>query len=214
MLPRPTVFVIDDDQDILDHYQATLSRQFEVTTFTSGSIALTEGITNGWPDAMLVDLMMPGIDGIETIVNAKGKGYPGAFVICSGHADKEYALRALALKAFALIEKPFSGEELLHIMRHCVTEQRLVRINSNLMTQNAAMADAAREMTVLYEQRLAEAESLMFGFQPEKDERKSFLDHKSYYESFARISQQMDVLAFEISKLQKDQENLLSWRDL
>jgi DNA-binding response OmpR family regulator len=214
MTAKPTLFVIDDDQDILELYEGCLSDAFEVHLFASGRQALESGHSSKWPDSMLVDLVMPEWNGIQTITECRSKGFQGPFVICSGMADKKFALQALSMKAFALLEKPFIGQELINIMKHCVTESKLIGISHRMMSLNAELAQNAWDMSSLYEKRLAEAENLMFNVEMGRDQQSNFLDHQSYYEIFARVSQRIDVLRFEISQLQNEQERLLAWRDL
>ena len=220
MTRKPTVFAIDDEHEILELYESALSSSFEVRLFSSGKAAMSAATATGtraasaWPDAMLVDLVMPELDGIETIAKSRDQGYQGPFVICSGMADKNYAIQALAMKAFALFEKPFAGQELRNIMKHAVTESKLIDINNRMMSLNVELAKNAAEMTSLYEQRLAEAESLMFGAKKDQHDKDNFLDHQKYYEIFSRVSKRIDALRFDIQNLQKEQEDLLAWRNL
>jgi DNA-binding NtrC family response regulator len=214
MTAKPTLFVIDDDQDILELYEGCLNDAFDVRLFARGREAVEAGSGSHWPDGILVDLIMPEWNGIQTITESRAKGFTGPFVICSGMADKKFALQALSMKAFALLEKPFIGQELINIMKHCVTEHKLIEISSRMMQLNADLATNAWDMTKLYEQRLAEAENLMFNVEMGRDQQSNFLDHQTYYEMFARISQRIDVLRFEITQLQSAQERLLTWRDL
>lgn len=213
MEPKPSIFVIDDDTDIAEMLCSTLHDIFDVQAFTGGREAINSGVVDGWPSAIVVDLLMPDLNGLDTMTAARAKGFQGQFVICSGHADKEKALQALTMRAFAFIEKPFNGHELINAMKHAVFETSMTDIHRDLMQRHVELAESTRQLAGLYEERLAEAENLMFNVTTPTDERELFLDHKSYYKVFQQVTKRVDDLNFEIQQLQKKQDQVIQWRD-
>lgn len=80
---KPKILIIDDDKFLLNMYCLKFNKNnFQVDSATSGEEALTK-IKNGFlPDIILLDIVMPGMDGFETLNNLrKNKIAPNAFVI-------------------------------------------------------------------------------------------------------------------------------------
>lgn len=109
-----TILVVDDEVSILRSVEGILSDEgFEVVIAESGTEAL-EKIDQLIPDLVLLDIWMPGMDGIETLVKIK-ETYPYLqVVIMSGHGTIETAVKATKLGAYDFVEKPLSMEKLLH----------------------------------------------------------------------------------------------------
>jgi len=108
-----TIFVIDDEKNIRQSLEGILTDEgFDVQTESSGAKAL-ERIDEVMPDVVLLDIWMPGMDGIETLVKLK-ESYPHLQVIMmSGHGTIETAVKATKLGAYDFIEKPLSLEKVL-----------------------------------------------------------------------------------------------------
>ncbi len=120
-----TILVVDDEASILRSVEGILSDEgFEVVNAESGTEAL-EKIDQLIPDLVLLDIWMPGMDGIETLVKIK-EAYPYLqVVIMSGHGNIETAVKATKLGAYDFIEKPLSMEKLLHSVRKALDYYRL-----------------------------------------------------------------------------------------
>ena len=109
------LFVVDDEPDMVD-LLATILRAdgFEVETDTDGRSALAR-ILNDPPDLVLLDLMMPDLDGMEILkllrLDAKGAGVP--VLVVSARTSHQDQLGTLQLGANAYICKPFSPRELV-----------------------------------------------------------------------------------------------------
>ena len=108
-----TILIVDDEASILQSLEGILSDEgFEVITAQSGSAAV-EKIEEVIPDLVLLDIWMPGMDGIETLVKIK-EAYPNLQVVMiSGHGNIETSVKATKLGAYDFIEKPLSIEKLL-----------------------------------------------------------------------------------------------------
>jgi len=120
-----TVLVVDDEKSILQSLEGILSDEgFEVLCAESGREAL-ERIRESTPDLVLLDIWMPGIDGIETLEEIK-KGYPSLQVIMmSGHGSIETAVKATKIGAYDFVEKPLSLEKLLLSINNALEYFRL-----------------------------------------------------------------------------------------
>ncbi len=83
-------------------------------------------------DAALVDIMMPGLDGIATLDELKRIDEDLAVIIITAYASVESAIAAMKSGAFDYITKPFKNEEVLVVVRNAIERRRLVHENRNL----------------------------------------------------------------------------------
>lgn len=108
-----TVLVVDDERSILQSLEGILSDEgFDVLCARSGAEAL-EKIKEAMPDIVLLDIWMPGMDGIDTLVKIREISPRIQVVMMSGHGTIETAVKATKLGAYDFIEKPLSLEKLL-----------------------------------------------------------------------------------------------------
>jgi two-component system nitrogen regulation response regulator NtrX len=120
-----TILVVDDEASILQSLEGILSDEgFEVICAKSGNQAL-EKIEEVIPDLVLLDIWMPGMDGIETLASIK-EAYPNLQVVMmSGHGSIETAVKATKEGAYDFIEKPLSLEKLLLSVNNALDYYRL-----------------------------------------------------------------------------------------
>ena len=126
------ILIVDDEQPIRE----SLSGLFEdegylVSTAASGEEAVAR-FRKSPADCVFLDIWMPGIDGLETMSRLKQINPDVPVVMMSGHATIDTAVRATKQGAFDFIEKPFSLDKLLIILRNAVEKQRLALENSDL----------------------------------------------------------------------------------
>ena len=120
-----TVLIVDDEESIIQSLQGILTDEgFEVISAGSGLAAL-EKIDEVMPDIVLLDIWMPGMDGIETLVKIKESHSELQVVMMSGHGTIETAVRATKLGAYDFIEKPLSIEKLLLVINNALGYSRL-----------------------------------------------------------------------------------------
>ncbi|MEA2039532.1 MAG: sigma-54 dependent transcriptional regulator [Thermodesulfobacteriota bacterium] len=120
-----TILVVDDEQSILQSLEGILSDEgFDVISAESGVRAL-EMIQEIIPDLVLLDIWMPGIDGIETLVKIKETCPNLQVVMMSGHGNIETAVKATKLGAYDFVEKPLSLDKLLLSINKALDYYRL-----------------------------------------------------------------------------------------
>jgi two-component system nitrogen regulation response regulator NtrX len=125
----PAILVVDDEVTILDSLSGILSDEgFEVLTASNGYEAL-KIIEEESPDLVLLDIWMPGIDGIETLREIKRTNPFLKVVIISGHGTIETAVRATKLGAYDFIEKPLSIEKVVVTINNALNFRRLEEEN-------------------------------------------------------------------------------------
>ncbi len=113
MAEKFTVLIVDDEED----FRVTLvkrlqKRHLEVFGAESGSKALTlmEAMVF---DVVVLDVKMPGMDGIETIKEMKKKNPLTEVILLTGHASLESGIEGMKLGAFDYVMKPVNIDELL-----------------------------------------------------------------------------------------------------
>jgi two-component system, OmpR family, response regulator ChvI len=121
----PTVAVVDDDQDILDLVETMLEMEgHRVITFDSGRAAL-ETLRAKSPDLVILDIKMPGMDGIELLRQLRLKSrVPVIFL--TGKLDEVDEILALKLGADDFIRKPFSQRVLAERVRTVLRRVRSI----------------------------------------------------------------------------------------
>ena len=125
----PTILAVDDEVTILDSLSGILSDEgFEVLTAFNGYEAL-KIIEEESPDLVLLDIWMPGIDGIETLREIKRTNPFLQVVIISGHGTIETAVKATKLGAYDFIEKPLSIEKVVVTINNALNFRRLEEEN-------------------------------------------------------------------------------------
>ena len=128
----PSILIVDDEPSILKSLSGLLSDEgFEVQTATNGYEAL-KIIDAESPDLVLLDIWMPGIDGIETLKEIKKNNPYIQVIIISGHGTIETAVKATKLGAFDLIEKPLSIDKVIVAINNALNFRRLEEENRYL----------------------------------------------------------------------------------
>ncbi len=112
------ILIIDDEASIRKTLSGALADEsFEVMTASSGEEGLAV-VSNQNFDAVLLDVWMPGIDGLETLKRIKANNPDQVVIIMSGHGNIETAVKATKLGAYDFAEKPLSLERVLVTLRN------------------------------------------------------------------------------------------------
>jgi two-component system nitrogen regulation response regulator NtrX len=120
-----TILVVDDEKTIIQSLNGILTDEgYDVVSANSGAGAL-EKIEEVMPELILLDIWMPGIDGIETLVKIKETNPHLPVVMMSGHGTIETAVKATKLGAYDFIEKPLSLEKVLLCVNNALDYSRL-----------------------------------------------------------------------------------------
>ncbi len=128
----PSILIVDDEPSILQSLSGLLSDEgFEVMTAANGYEALQK-IEGEAPDLVLLDIWMPGLDGIETLKEIK-TSYPNVqVIIITGHGTIETAVQATKLGAYDFIEKPLSIDKVIVSINNALNFRRLEEENKYL----------------------------------------------------------------------------------
>jgi len=106
------VLVIDDDPGVRDYMEAIVSRQgYEVMAVGDGEQAL-QSLESAQPDLVTLDVVLPGMDGLQTLSELKKRLPDVPVVMLSGHGQARNIVEAMRLGASDFLRKPFEVEEL------------------------------------------------------------------------------------------------------
>src|SRR3954454_21540120 len=124
-MPKSRVLVIDDEAAIRDSLRMTLEYEgYEFIGAATGheGLALAE---RDAPDLVLLDVKMPGMDGIEVLERLRNMNDAVPVIVVSGHGTIQTAVEATKKGAFDFIEKPFASERVLVSLRNALDSRQL-----------------------------------------------------------------------------------------
>ncbi len=111
------LLIVDDEEKFLSAIAKRLGRRdFDVTTATEGNQAI-KAAKKGKFDVAILDLRMPGMDGMELLQILKKKHKYLEVIILTGYASVDSAVEATKLGAFSYLEKPYNFEKLLEVLK-------------------------------------------------------------------------------------------------
>jgi len=127
-----SILIVDDERGIRETLKAVMEDEgFFAEAVATGEECLKALYKRAY-GCILLDVWLPGIDGLETLRLLRGSGSDAAVVIISGHGNIETAVRATKLGAFDFIEKPLSIEKTVLTVRNALRQQRLELINADM----------------------------------------------------------------------------------
>jgi len=127
-----SIMIVDDEPAIRESLEGLFEDEmYRVSTAASGEEAVAR-FRKQSVDCVLLDIWMPGIDGLETMLRLHQMDADLPVIIMSGHATIDTAVRATRQGAFDFVEKPLSSEKLLILVRNAVEKRKLQRENHEL----------------------------------------------------------------------------------
>jgi len=131
----PSILIVDDEPSILQSFEGLLTDEgFEVVTASNGYEAL-KIIEQDPPDIVLLDIWMPGIDGLETLKEIRATNPHIPVIMVTGHGTIETAVNATKIGAFDFIEKPLSIDKVIVEINNALNFRRLEEENRYLRTK-------------------------------------------------------------------------------
>lgn len=143
------IAVVDDDEAVRDSLEFLLETHgFIIQSFASGDAFLASQERDF--AAVLLDVRMPGRDGLETLQAARANQLRLPIIMMSGHADVGMAVKAMKSGAQDFIEKPFEPNELLSVLGRVLSDQRTYLENqaAQMAARRALETLTPREMEV------------------------------------------------------------------
>ena len=122
------ILLVDDETDFLESLSERMrTRGMDVDTSESASEALNK-VSQGDFDAVVLDLIMPGMDGLEALRILKEKDPKLQVILLTGHATVEKGVEAIKSGAMDLLEKPTDIETLTQKIKEA-TAKRMVLVS-------------------------------------------------------------------------------------
>jgi two-component system nitrogen regulation response regulator NtrX len=130
-----SILVVDDEHGIRASLEAILREEgWRAESVASGEECL-EGVEKQPYDLVLLDVWLPGMDGLEVLRRLKQRQPDPVVIMISGHGTIETAVKATKLGAFDFLEKPLSMERTVLLIRHALDHLRLAEENRHLRQQ-------------------------------------------------------------------------------
>ncbi|MGE5360937.1 MAG: sigma-54-dependent transcriptional regulator [Bacteroidales bacterium] len=129
---KPTILIVDDEPGVRTSLGAVLRDEgYQVEAVDSGEACLAR-LQRGSFDLIVLDIWLPGIDGLETLSRLRERQIDTQVVIISGHGNIESAVRAIKMGAFDFVEKPLSLEKTVLVVGNAIRQRRLEAENRAL----------------------------------------------------------------------------------
>jgi DNA-binding NtrC family response regulator len=140
-----TVLVVDDKEMMRDSVASTLQRAgFTVVTASDGNAGI-EAVMKRRPDAVVTDMKMPGMTGVEMLEKIRQIDDDLPVVLMTAFGTIETAVKAMRLGAFDYLTKPFEGDELIICIKRAIEHRRVVRENAVLKAATNGTGDGGAE---------------------------------------------------------------------
>lgn len=138
------ILIVDDEAAVRESLSSWFRDEgYEVDTADSARVALEKLARNTW-DVFLLDIRMPGIDGLELQRKLREAEPDATVVIMTAYASVETAVEAMKQGAFDYIIKPFDPDDLEHTIRNAIERKKLV-------TENKQLRNKIDELNLLHE---------------------------------------------------------------
>ena len=138
----PSILIVDDEPGVRSALSGVLRDEgYEVDAAESGEKCL-ELLARQAYDVVVLDIWLPGMDGLATLTRMRERQIDAEVVIISGHGNVESAVRAIKMGAFDFVEKPLSLEKTVLVVRNALRQKRLEAENLALR----AKVDAQHQM--------------------------------------------------------------------
>lgn len=154
MTATPLVWIIDDDRSIRWVLEKALSKEaYDIRTFDSAEGVMTQ-LAKETPDAIISDIRMPGIDGLELLEKIQANHPEVPVIIMTAHSDLDSAVTSYQSGAFEYLPKPFDLDDAVTLIKRAIThsqEQKARNGNSDVVvlqenTQIIGEAPAMQEV--------------------------------------------------------------------
>src|SRR5687767_5210204 len=136
---KPTVLIVDDEAGVRSALSGVLRDEgYAVDAVDSGEACVDRSARNPY-DVIVLDIWLPGMDGLATLARLRERRVDAPVVMISGHGNIESAVRAIKLGAFDFVEKPLSLEKTVLVVGNAVRQRRLEAENRALRANVASV---------------------------------------------------------------------------
>lgn len=134
-MSKGLVIYVDNDEHVCKAAgQALTLAGYTVQCFSGASKALME-ISPEWPGILVTDVKMPGMDGVELMLQVVSQDPDLPVILVTGHGDVNMAVDAMRKGAYDFIEKPLSSKHLINVVGRAMEKRRLILDNRALRAE-------------------------------------------------------------------------------
>lgn len=126
-LPAVKILIVDDDRAICDYMQTLLERDGYAVKTLSDPTTVEEEVKNGGYHLIVLDLMMPKMDGLEALKRVRKIDSDVAVIIFTGYPTVESAQESMKLDAVRYLKKPFNVDEFREALDSIMRKKGLAR---------------------------------------------------------------------------------------
>src|SRR5918993_1094185 len=121
----PSILIVDDEPGVRSALSGVLRDEgYNVDAVDSGEACLDRAARSQF-DVVVLDVWLPGMDGLATLARLRERQVDAQVVLISGHGNIESAVRAIKMGAFDFVEKPLSLEKTVLVVRNALRQRRL-----------------------------------------------------------------------------------------
>ena len=158
------VLVVDDEKNILESVKMVLNYEKYGVQVARDGVEAIDLFKRGLPDIVLLDVKMPGLDGLQVLRTFKELNPTTEVIMISGHSGIEEAVEASRLGAFDFLEKPISRDKLVLTVRNAAEKISLLKENFSLRNLTQKKYELVGESPVMKDlqetiRRVARSES-------------------------------------------------------
>jgi two-component system nitrogen regulation response regulator NtrX len=129
---KPTILIVDDEPGVRASLSGVLRDEGYAVEAVSSGEACLERVTRAPVDLIVLDVWLPGMDGLATLARLRERQVDASVVLISGHGNIESAVRAIKMGAFDFVEKPLSLDKTVLVIRNALHQRRLEAENRAL----------------------------------------------------------------------------------
>ncbi|HXI30973.1 MAG TPA: response regulator, partial [Vicinamibacterales bacterium] len=132
---KPSILIVDDEPGVRTALSGVLRDEgYDVEAVSSGEDCL-ERVTRAAFDLIVLDVWLPGMDGLATLARLRERQVDAQIVLISGHGNIESAVKAIKMGAYDFVEKPLKRMTIVKSVRKAAERQRLVAENRSLKNE-------------------------------------------------------------------------------
>jgi two-component system nitrogen regulation response regulator NtrX len=129
---KPTILIVDDEPGVQKALTGVLGDEGYAVECVATGEACLDRVTRAPVDLIILDVWLPGMDGLATLARLRERQVDAQVVLISGHGNIESAVRAIKMGAFDFVEKPLSLDKTVLVVNNAMRQRRLEAENRAL----------------------------------------------------------------------------------
>ncbi len=143
-VPSVKILIVDDDRAICEFMQMFLERDGYAVTTMGDPTNIEDEVKSGGYHLIILDVMMPKLDGIEALKKIRKVDSDVAVVMFTGYPNLETAVQAMKLDAVDYLSKPFNADEFREVIDRVMRKKGVARTPEDML--HRAIGDSIRNL--------------------------------------------------------------------